>query len=200
MLYYNNLFLLKNLYIFVLNYLVMKFLETAINGVYLIKPLIFEDERGYFFETFKENEFNENIKDISFIQENESKSCYGVIRGLHYQKGENAQSKLVRCVKGMILDVAVDIREGSPTFGKHVSAILTEDNHFQLFIPRGFAHGFSVLSDESIVQYKCDNYYNKDSEGGINPFDENLGIEWMIPKNKIKLSEKDLKWEKLNMI
>lgn len=200
MLYYNNLFLLKNLYIFVLNYLVMKFLETAINGVYLIKPLIFEDERGYFFETFKENEFNENIKDISFIQENESKSCYGVIRGLHYQKGDNAQSKLVRCVKGMILDVAVDIREGSPTFGKHVSAILTEDNHFQLFIPRGFAHGFSVLSDEAIVQYKCDNYYNKDSEGGINPFDENLGIEWMIPKNKIKLSEKDLKWEKLNMI
>lgn len=200
MLYYNNLFLLKNLYIFVLNYLVMKFLETAINGVYLIKPLIFEDERGYFFETFKENEFNENIKDISFIQENESKSCYGVIRGLHYQKGDDAQSKLVRCVKGMILDVAVDIREGSPTFGKHVSAILTEDNHFQLFIPRGFAHGFSVLSDEAIVQYKCDNYYNKDSEGGINPFDENLGIEWMIPKNKIKLSEKDLKWEKLNMI
>lgn len=200
MLYYNNLFLLKNLYIFVLNYLVMKFLETAINGVYLIKPLIFEDERGYFFETFKENEFNENIKDISFIQENESKSCYGVIRGLHYQKGDNAQSKLVRCVKGMILDVAVDIREGSPTFGKHVSAILTEDNHFQLFIPRGFAHGFSVLSDEAIVQYKCDNYYNKDSEGGINPFDENLGIEWMIPKNKIKLSEKDLKWERLNMI
>ena len=199
MLYYNNLFLLKNLYIFVLNYLVMKFLETAINGVYLIKPLIFEDERGYFFETFKENEFNENIKDISFIQENESKSCYGVIRGLHYQKGDDAQSKLVRCVKGMILDVAVDLREGSPTFGKYTSAILTEDNHCQFFIPKGFAHGFSVLSDEAIVQYKCDNFYNKESECGINPFDDDLGIEWMIPKNKVIISEKDSKWEKLNM-
>lgn len=178
----------------------MKYLETTINGVFLIKPLVFEDERGYFFESFKEDEFKKNVKDITFVQENESKSCYGVIRGLHYQKGEYAQSKLVRCVKGIILDVAVDLREGSPTFGKHTSAVLTEDNHCQFFIPKGFAHGFSVLSSEAIVQYKCDNFYNKESESGVSPFDENLGIEWMIPKNKIILSEKDLKWGKLNMI
>lgn len=178
----------------------MKYLETTINGVFLIKPLVFEDERGYFFESFKEDEFKKNVKDITFVQENESKSCYGVIRGLHFQKGEYAQSKLVRCVKGIILDVAVDLREGSPTFGKHTSAVLTEDNHCQFFIPKGFAHGFSVLSSEAIVQYKCDNFYNKESESGVSPFDENLGIEWMIPKNKIILSEKDLKWGKLNMI
>lgn len=178
----------------------MKFLETIINGVWLIQPSIIEDERGYFFESFKEDEFKKNVGNIDFIQENQSKSSYGVIRGLHYQKGEYAQSKLVRCVKGKILDVAVDIREGSPTFGKHVSAILTEDNHYQLFIPRGFAHGFSVLSDEAIVQYKCDNYYNKDSEGGVNILDKSLNIEWMIPEEKMILSEKDLKWEKLNMI
>lgn len=178
----------------------MKFLKTIINGVWLIQPSIIEDERGYFFESFKEDEFKKNVCDIDFIQENQSKSSYGVIRGLHYQKGEYAQSKLVRCVKGKILDVAVDIREGSPTFGKHVSAILTEDNHYQLFIPRGFAHGFSVLSDEAIVQYKCDNYYNKDSEGGVSILDNSLNIEWMIPEEKMILSEKDLKWEKLNMI
>lgn len=178
----------------------MKFLKTIINGVWLIQPSIIEDERGYFFESFKEDEFKKNVGDIDFIQENQSKSSYGVIRGLHYQKGEYAQSKLVRCVKGKILDVAVDIREGSPTFGKHVSAILTEDNHYQLFIPRGFAHGFSVLSDEAIVQYKCDNYYNKDSEGGVSILDNSLNIEWMIPEEKMILSEKDLKWEKLNMI
>lgn len=178
----------------------MKYLETAINGVFLIEPLIFEDERGYFFESFKYDEFKRNVSDITFIQENESKSCYGVIRGLHLQNGEYAQSKLVKCVKGMILDVAVDLREGSTTFGKYTSAILTEDNHRQFFIPKGFAHGFSVLSEEAIVQYKCDNYYNKESEGGINPFDDSLGIEWMIPKDKMILSEKDLKWEKLNMI
>lgn len=178
----------------------MKYLETAINGVFLIEPLVFEDERGYFFESFKYDDFKRNVSDITFIQENESKSCYGVIRGLHFQKGEHAQSKLVKCVKGMILDVAVDLREDSPTFGKYTSAILTEDNHRQFFIPKGFAHGFSVLSEEAIVQYKCDNYYNKESEGGINPFDDSLGIEWMIPKDKMILSEKDLKWEKLNMI
>lgn len=181
-------------------FLFMKFLETIIKGVWLIQPSIIEDERGYFFESFKEDEFKKNVGNIDFIQENQSKSSYGVIRGLHYQKGEYAQSKLVRCVKGKILDVAVDIREGSPTFGKHVSAILTEDNHYQLFIPRGFAHGFSVLSDEAIVQYKCDNYYNKDSEGGVNILDKSLNIEWMIPEEKMILSEKDLKWEKLNMI
>lgn len=178
----------------------MKFLETCINGVWLIQPLIYVDDRGYFFESFSDKEFKENIGDITFVQDNQSKSSYGVVRGLHFQKGEYAQSKLVRCVKGIILDVAVDLREGSPTYGKHVSAILSEDNHQQLFIPRGFAHGFSVLTTEAIVQYKCDNFYNKESEGGVNPFDKDLNIEWMIPKDKVILSEKDLQWEKLSMI
>lgn len=178
----------------------MKFLETCINGVWLIQPSIYVDERGYFFESFSDKEFKENIGDITFVQDNQSKSSYGVVRGLHFQKGEYAQSKLVRCVKGIILDVAVDLREGSPTYGKHVSAILSEDNHQQLFIPRGFAHGFSVLTTEAIVQYKCDNFYNKESEGGVNPFDRDLNIEWMIPKDKVILSEKDLQWEKLSMI
>lgn len=178
----------------------MKFLETCINGVWLIQPSIYVDDRGYFFESFSDKEFKENIGDITFVQDNQSKSSYGVVRGLHFQKGEYAQSKLVRCVKGIILDVAVDLREGSPTYGKHVSAILSEDNHQQLFIPRGFAHGFSVLTTEAIVQYKCDNFYNKESDGGVNPFDKDLNIEWMIPKDKVILSEKDLQWEKLSMI
>ena len=178
----------------------MKFLETCINGVWLIQPSIYVDDRGYFFESFSDKEFKENIGDITFVQDNQSKSSYGVIRGLHFQKGEYAQSKLIRCVKGIILDVAVDLREGSPTYGKHVSAILSEDNHQQLFVPRGFAHGFSVLTTEAIVQYKCDNFYNKESEGGVNPFDKDLNIEWMIPKDKVILSEKDLQWEKLSMI
>ena len=178
----------------------MKFLETCINGVWLIQPSIYVDDRGYFFESFSDKEFKENIGDITFVQDNQSKSSYGVVRGLHFQKGEYAQSKLVRCVKGIILDVAVDLREGSPTYGKHISAILSEDNHQQLFIPRGFAHGFSVLTTEAIVQYKCDNFYNKESEGGVNPFDRDLNIEWMIPKDKVILSEKDLQWEKLSMI
>ena len=178
----------------------MEYLNTEIEGVFIIKPKIFKDERGYFYESFSEREFNEKIKEIKFVQDNQSKSSYGVVRGLHYQKGEYAQSKLVRCVKGKIIDVAVDIREGSPTFGKHVAVELNDENHLQLFIPRGFAHGFSVLSEEAIVQYKCDNYYYKDSEGGINPFDENLNIEWGVPKDKVILSEKDLKWQKLTMI
>lgn len=177
----------------------MEFLSTYIDGVFIIKPKVIKDERGYFFESFSEREFNEKIKEIKFVQDNQSKSSYGVVRGLHYQKGEYAQSKLVRCVKGKIIDVAVDIREGSPTFGKHVAVELNDENHLQLFIPRGFAHGFSVLSEEAIVQYKCDNYYHKDSEGGINPFDENINVEWRIPKDKVILSEKDLKWEKLIM-
>lgn len=178
----------------------MEFLSTYIDGVFIIKPKIIKDERGYFFESFSEREFNENVEKISFVQDNQSKSCYGVVRGLHFQKGEYAQSKLVRCVKGEILDVAVDLRKDSPTYGKYVSAVLSENNHHQLFIPRGFAHGFSVLSEEAIVQYKCDNFYNKESEGGINPFDENLNIEWGVPKDKVILSEKDLKWQKLTMI
>ena len=145
-------------------------------------------------------DFNEKVCEIDFVQDNESKSSYGVVRGLHFQKGKHAQTKLVRCVRGKILDVAVDIREGSETYGKYVAVELSEDNHRQLFIPRGFAHGFSVLSDEAIVQYKCDNFYCKESEGGINVLDETLNIDWMIPKDKMILSEKDLQWEKLNMI
>ena len=136
----------------------MEFLSTYIDGVFIIKPKIIKDERGYFFESFSEREFNENVEKIDFVQDNQSKSCYGVVRGLHFQKGEYAQSKLVRCVKGEILDVAVDLRKDSPTYGKYVSAVLSENNHQQLFIPRGFAHGFSVLSEEAIVQYKCDNF------------------------------------------
>ena len=177
----------------------MKFLNTAIEGVFIIEPSLFKDERGYFFESFSDKEFKENVGNITFVQDNQSKSCYGVVRGLHFQKGEYAQSKLVRCVKGKIIDVAVDLREGSPTFGKYVAAELSEDNHFQLFIPRGFAHGFSVLSEEAIVQYKCDNFYNKESEDGINPFDEDLNIEWGISKDNAILSEKDLQWQKLIM-
>lgn len=177
----------------------MEFLKTDIDGVFVIKPKVIEDERGYFFESFSEREFNENINEIKFVQDNQSKSCYGVVRGLHFQKGEYAQSKLVRCVKGKILDVAVDLRKDSPTYGKYVSVVLSEHNHQQLFIPRGFAHGFSVLSEEAIVQYKCDNFYNKESEGGINPFDDELKIDWLIPKDNVILSEKDSKWQKLDM-
>lgn len=177
----------------------MEFLKTYIDGVFIIKPKVIEDERGYFFESFSEREFNENINEIKFVQDNQSKSCYGVVRGLHFQKGEYAQSKLVRCVKGEILDVAVDLRKDSPTYGKYVSVVLSEHNHQQLFIPRGFAHGFSVLSEEAIVQYKCDNFYNKESEGGINPFDDELKIDWLIPKDNVILSEKDSKWQKLDM-
>ena len=177
----------------------MEFLKTDIDGVFIIKPKVIEDERGYFFESFSEREFNENVDIIKFVQDNQSKSCYGVVRGLHFQKGEYAQSKLVRCVKGTILDVAVDLRKDSSTYGKYVSVVLSEDNHQQLFIPRGFAHGFSVLSEETIVQYKCDNFYNKESEGGINPFDDELKIDWKIPKDNVILSEKDSKWQKLDM-
>ena len=136
----------------------MKIIETAIEDVVIIEPRLFKDERGYFFESFSQREFEEKIRKISFVQDNESKSSYGVLRGLHFQKPPYAQSKLVRVIKGAVLDVAVDIRKGSPTFGKHVAVELTEENHLQLFIPRGFAHGFSVLSQEVIFQYKCDNF------------------------------------------
>ena len=136
----------------------MKIIETAIEGVVIIEPRLFKDERGYFFESFSQREFEEKIRKISFVQDNESKSSYGVLRVLHFQKPPYAQSKLVRVIKGAVLDVAVDIRKGSPTFGKHVAVELTEENHLQLFIPRGFAHGFSVLSQEVIFQYKCDNF------------------------------------------
>lgn len=168
----------------------MKIIETAIEGVVIIEPRLFKDERGYFFESFSQREFEEKIRKISFVQDNESKSSYGVLRGLHFQKPPYAQSKLVRVIKGAVLDVAVDIRKGSPTFGKHVAVELTEENHLQLFIPRGFAHGFSILSQEVIFQYKCDNFYAPQSEGALAWDDSDLNINWRIPTNQIILSEK----------
>ena len=175
----------------------MKIIETAIEGVVIIEPRLFKDERGYFFESFSQREFEEKIRKISFVQDNYSKSSYGVLRGLHFQKPPYAQSKLVRVIKGAVLDVAVDIRKGSPTFGKHVAVELTEENHLQLFIPRGFAHGFSVLSQEVIFQYKCDNFYAPQSEGALAWDDSDLNINWRIPTNQIILSEKDKHHEKL---
>ncbi len=171
----------------------MNVIKTDIEGVVIIEPKIFEDSRGYFFESFSQREFEKKVGKINFVQDNESKSSYGVMRGLHFQKPPYTQSKLVRCVKGSVLDVAVDIREGSPTYGKHVAVELTEDNHRQLFIPKGFAHGFSVLSDTAIFQYKCDEFYHPEADGGINILDESLGIDWRIPMDKAILSEKDAK-------
>lgn len=172
----------------------MELIKTDIEGVLIIKPHIFQDNRGYFFESFNRKEF-ENLTgmDVEFVQDNESKSSYGVIRGLHYQKMPYTQSKLVRCVRGRVLDVALDIRKGSPTYGKHVAVELSEENHLQFFIPKGFAHGFSVLSPEAVFQYKCDNYYNHLSEGGISISDDSLGIDWKIPVSDAILSDKDLK-------
>ena len=175
----------------------MEIIKTAIDGVVIIKPRIFTDSRGYFFESFSQREFDEKVRPIQFVQDNESKSSYGVMRGLHYQKMPYTQSKLVRCVRGRVLDVAVDIRRESPTFGRHVAAELSEDNHLQLFSPRGFAHGFAVLSDEAVFQYKCDNFYEPQSEGGIQLIDDALGIDWRIPTDHAILSEKDIKRTKL---
>ena len=169
----------------------MNIIETDIKGVMIIEPRLFSDERGHFFESFNQNVFIEKVCKTMFVQDNESKSSYGVIRGLHFQKPPFAQSKLVRVVKGAVLDVAVDIRRNSPFFGKYVSVELTEDNHRQLFIPRGFAHGFSVLSEEVVFQYKCDNLYAPQYEGAIAWDDPDLGIDWHIPKDKMLLSEKD---------
>ena len=171
----------------------MEIIKTAIEGVVIIEPRIFKDARGYFFESFSQKEFNEKVMPINFVQDNESMSSYGVMRGLHYQKMPYTQSKLVRCVKGAVLDVAVDIRKGSPTFGQHVAVELTEDNHRQLFVPRGFAHGFAVLSETAIFQYKCDNFYAPQADAGIQLMDEELGIDWRIPTAEALLSEKDLK-------
>ena len=171
----------------------MEVIKTNIEGVVIIKPRIFTDERGYFFESFSERDFNEQVRPIKFVQDNESKSSYGVLRGLHFQKAPYTQSKLVRVIKGAVLDIAVDIRKGSPTFGQHVAVELTEENHLQLFIPRGFAHGFSVLSPEAIFQYKCDNFYHPETDGGISILDKSLGIDWRIPTDKAILSEKDTK-------
>ena len=171
----------------------MNVIKTDIDGVVIIEPKIFEDSRGYFFESFSQKEFEEKVGKINFVQDNESKSTYGVMRGLHFQKPPYAQSKLVRCVKGAVLDVALDIREGSPTYGKHVAVELTEDNHRQLFIPKGFAHGFVVLSDVAVFQYKCDEFYHPEVDGGINILDNSLGIDWKISLDKAILSDKDTK-------
>lgn len=171
----------------------MNVIKTDLDGVVIIEPRIFNDDRGYFFESFSERDFFANVREIHFVQDNESKSSYGVLRGLHFQKPPFAQSKLVRVIKGAVLDVAVDIRVGSPTFGKHVAVELSADNHRQFFIPRGFAHGFSVLSDEVIFQYKCDNFYAPQYEGAIAWNDPSLNIDWRIPADDVVLSEKDKK-------
>lgn len=169
----------------------MKVIQTAIPGVVIIEPRIFNDERGYFFESFSQRDFNQEVREIHFVQDNESKSSYGVLRGLHFQKTPYAQSKLVRAIKGSVLDVAVDIRKGSPTFGQHVAVELTGDNHRQFFIPRGFAHGFSVLTDEVVFQYKCDNFYAPQAEGALAWNDPDLHIDWRLPETDVILSEKD---------
>ena len=166
-------------------------IQTEIPGVVIIEPKVFSDSRGYFFESWSQKDFDEQVRPIKFVQDNESKSSYGVLRGLHFQKGNHAQSKLVRVVKGRVLDVAVDIRKGSSTFGKYVSCELTEDNHRQFFVPRGFAHGFVVLSDIAVFQYKCDNLYAPTEEGAIAWDDPALGIDWKIPAVDVRLSEKD---------
>ena len=169
----------------------MEVIKTEIDGVVIIEPRIFKDDRGYFYESFSQREFEEKVCRTTFVQDNQSKSSYGVLRGLHFQKPPYCQSKLVRCIKGAVLDVAVDIRKGSPTFGKYVAVELSEDNHRQFFVPRGFAHGFAVLTDEAVFQYKCDNFYNKESEGAVAWNDPELAIDWRIPADKVLLSEKD---------
>lgn len=176
----------------------MNIIETSIPDVIIIEPRVFKDARGYFFESFSQRAFNEKVYKTVFVQDNESKSSYGVVRGLHFQKPPYAQSKLVRVIKGAVLDVAVDIRTGSPTFGKHVAIELNENNHYQLFIPRGFAHGFSVLSEEAVLSYKCDNYYSPHHEGGLAWNDPLLNIDWGIPFQHIILSEKDKTNKDLN--
>lgn len=169
----------------------MEIIKTAIEGVVIIEPRLFKDERGYFFESFSQREFDEKVGPVRFVQDNESMSSYGVMRGLHFQRPPFTQSKLVRVVRGAVLDVAVDIRKGSPTYGQHVAVELTEDNHRQFFIPQGFAHGFAVLSATAIFQYKCDNFYAPQADGGISILDTSLGIDWRIPTDKAVLSEKD---------
>lgn len=170
----------------------MEVVKTAIEGLVIIEPKIFRDVRGYFFESFSQREFEEKVRKINFVQDNESMSSYGVMRGLHFQHPPFTQSKLVRCVKGKVLDVAVDIRKGSPTYGQHVAVELSEDNHRQFFVPRGFAHGFVVLSDVAVFQYKCDNFYAPEADGGISIKDCSLGINWQIPVDDAILSEKDI--------
>ena len=172
----------------------MDVIKTDIEGVFIIEPKVFGDARGYFFESYSAREFKEKTGlDITFVQDNESKSRYGVLRGLHFQLPPYTQSKLVRCVKGKVLDVAVDIRKGSPTYGQWVSCELTEENHRQFFVPKGMAHGFCVLSEEAVFQYKCDEFYHPEVDGGISILDESLGIDWGISMDKALLSDKDTK-------
>ena len=171
----------------------MEIRQTSIPGVLIVEPRVFGDVRGYFFESFNRCEFETLVGKTDFVQDNESLSSYGVVRGLHFQKPPYTQAKLVRCVSGKVLDVALDIRKGSPTYGQHVAVELSGENHRQLFIPRGFAHGFSVLSERAVFQYKCDNFYEPSSEGGISIADESLGIDWRIPADRRILSDKDLK-------
>ena len=171
----------------------MEIIQTEIEGVYILKPRIFEDSRGYFFESYSQRDFDANVAPVRFVQDNESRSSYGVMRGLHFQFPPYSQAKLVRCVRGAVLDVAVDIRKGSPTYGRHVAAELTEDNHLQFYIPKGFAHGFAVLSESAVFQYKCDEFYHPEADGGISILDSSLGIDWKIPVGKTILSEKDLR-------
>lgn len=175
----------------------MEIIKTAIEGLLIIKPRIFEDARGYFFESFSLREFEEKVGKVNFVQDNESMSSYGVMRGLHFQRPPYTQSKLVRCVRGKVLDVAVDIRKGSPTYGQHVAVELSEENHLQFFIPHGFAHGFSVLSETAVFQYKCDNFYAPQADGGISILDSSLGIDWRIPVERVILSEKDTRHQLL---
>ncbi len=171
----------------------MNVIKTDIEGVVIIEPRIFEDARGYFFESYNKKEFDSKVCPVDFVQDNESMSTRGVMRGLHFQRPPYTQAKLVRCVKGEVLDVAVDIRKGSPTYGQHVAVKLSETNHRQFFIPKGFAHGFAVLSDVAVFQYKCDNYYHPEADGGISIVDDSLGIDWQIPMEEAILSDKDKK-------
>lgn len=171
--------------------MIMEVIQTDIEGVVIIEPRVFRDARGYFFESYSKREFDEKVRPVDFVQDNESCSTRGVMRGLHFQRPPYTQSKLVRCVKGAVLDVAVDIRKGSPTYGKHVAVELTEDNHRQFFIPKGFAHGFAVLSDVAVFQYKCDEFYHPEADGGISILDDSLGIDWHLDPREAILSEKD---------
>ena len=169
----------------------MEVIKTDIEGLLIIKPRVFEDSRGYFFESFSQRDFEAQCGPVNFVQDNESRSSYGVVRGLHFQRPPYTQAKLVRCVQGRVLDVAVDIRRGSPTFGKHVAVELNEENHLQFFIPKGFAHGFSVLSETAVFQYKCDEFYHPEADSGVQLDDPALGIDWQIPAEKMILSDKD---------
>lgn len=169
----------------------MEVIKTGIDGLLILEPRIFRDTRGYFFESFSQREFDEKVGHVEFVQDNESMSSYGVMRGLHFQRPPFTQSKLVRCVNGRVLDVAVDIRKGSPTYGQHVAVELTAENHRQLFIPKGFAHGFAVLSETALFQYKCDNFYHPEADDGISILDQSLDIDWGIPGEMAILSEKD---------